>query len=552
VCIWQQLTLVPATATNTESVFGIGEFLAALALLLAVTMASDYRVRYRLAVSSINLLAAGFWLAVFIAFSLELIDVWFENSLPIPSLMNQPNNLRLILAAFFSSYVFYMVWVATIRKPRFSSQNANRFFEENRRLIHSGNEDWLQIIAEECQESIGDIIRTAKNVSPNQAKQKKPKKFEACAWNMLLLIADKRFCKVVVDKVPIFALNAFQIFREEKPRFLPIFPFARNIGQEFIRNTSSSFYQETSGFVSGYLGETKPVTNLIFGSYEFVEYCATQGESPLDTDYEEFSAFGGTQLDGFRRAAQAFLESYMRETSGKPYVHSYALHRLFSSFESSLNSLASLNDIENIYDSLAGRRLSMTVKFVEDSIGLIEKWARRPRSFLVAESGNEDIYDTVANLIFQVIFAASSVTSPPWTAHFVQHNMVWSDIFGFRTSEARTIIAHKVRRLLYNEVVRMNGFSNFKGARVVGFCLNVFGLTLVDRTRGYERAIYPLQVLVLKWTKQNFRKLHENSPAVAAACLQGSVSYDVSQHKIVKTYFNDLGAHPPREYLDID
>jgi hypothetical protein len=43
--------------------------------------------------------------------------------------------------------------------------------------------------------------------------------------------------------------------------------------------------------------------------------------------------------------------------------------------------------------------------------------------------------------------------------------------------DAGKVVKFKVRRLLYDEVARMNEFANFQGAKIIGFCLNVMGLT---------------------------------------------------------------------------
>jgi len=94
-------------------------------------------------------------------------------------------------------------------------------------------------------------------------------------------------------------------------------------------------------------------------------------------------------------------------------------------------------------------------------------------------------------LIFETIFAASSVSSPEWTAWSIQHNAVWADIFGFDDGKATKIIALKVRRLLYDEIKRMDTFGNFKGARILGYCLHVLGLTLMDRHKGFRREFHP-------------------------------------------------------------
>jgi hypothetical protein len=79
-----------------------------------------------------------------------------------------------------------------------------------------------------------------------------------------------------------------------------------------------------------------PVANVrvVFGCYECIEKCAADGGSSLDADYREFTAFDAKQMEGYARASLAFLESCLIVMKGRFHPYSYALARMFSSFES--------------------------------------------------------------------------------------------------------------------------------------------------------------------------------------------------------------------------
>ena len=158
----------------------------------------------------------------------------------------------------------------------------------------------------------------------------------------------------------------------------------------------------------------------------------------------------------------------------------------------------------------------------------------------------------MAKLIFEAIFAASTVSSPVWTAWGVQNNTVWGPIFDFGRSTTHKIIAFKVRRLVYDEIKKMDRFANFRGARFLGFCLNVLGLKLTDRHRGFRREFYPLQAAAVGWAKANYKTLLAEHPEVAEACLQGSISYDEDNHRFVQTYSDRTEMEPHREFLYLD
>jgi len=546
---WTSFSLVPATASSHD-LFGVGEYLASLALFLVVMTISDFRYAYRLALTRFDLRVLGYWLGLTVGLLILVTDIWFGNRWPIPKLLSNENWIKGLLALVYLAYVFYVVYVAVIRYPKFARNNAKQFFDANYHYIHQGSSDRLQIIAEELRRSVPDIVGCAAQIGDDP--RAKPTLVQAYASDFLLLIADKRFCKAVVEKSPAFGFAVFFEAQKYLDRTLHIFQFARNIGQEFIRNTNSSFYQEDSGYYSGYVGYARPTTNLIFGSYKFVEKCAADGASPLDTDYLDISRFNAQQMKGFARASLAFFKSYLVATKGRVHPHSYAATRMFGSFKSSVSGLYELNGVEGYSELAAFGRLTATTDFVKEAIELVEKEGYKPNTWRVGEILRSDVYDELARLMFDIIFAATSVTSPIWTCWSVQHNTVWDTICRLNQSRANRTVALKVRRLLYEEIKRMDEFANFKGARIIGYCLNVLGLTLVDRHNGFHKEFYPLQAAVLAWTKKNYRRLLSDHPKVAEACLQGSVTYDAKQHRLVKTYGNDTRKEPSREFLALD
>jgi hypothetical protein len=515
---------------------------------------SDFRYQYRLSLAKTDLRKVGFWFGLGVGAAILATDFWYENEFFIPKLISNPNNLKATLGLVFLTFVFRAIYVAVIRPPVFSKRNAKQFFEINYHLIHQGNPDRLQVLAEELRRSMGTIVAYAakvKHVKDENARENIPQ-HQAYAHDFLLLIGDQRFCKVVVDKVPAFAFVCFQEAQKYQLIHLPIFQFARNVGQEFIRNTNSSFYQEDSGYYSGLVGYARPATKIIFGSYEFIEKCAGDGESPIDTDYREFGEFNEKQMEGYSRASLAFLDGCLAVTRGRYYPHSYALARMLGSFESSISGVYQIDGKEHYLKMPEYGHLKVTVDFINHAITLVEKHAVRPKTLRISDPLHADIYDDLANLIFKTIDAASSVSSPVWTSWAIQYNAVWGSIFGFRDNSTCKIIKLKVRRLLYGKIKEMDKFANFQGAHILGYCLNVLGLKLTDRHKGFQKEFYPLQAAALSWTKANYKKLLADHPKVAKACLQGTVSYDAEHHRLVKTYSNATEKEPVREFFELD
>jgi hypothetical protein len=152
--------------------------------------------------------------------------------------------------------------------------------------------------------------------------------------------------------------------------------------------------------------------------------------------------------------------------------------------------------------------------------------------------------------MFKIIFYASSVTTSPDNCWSIQHNTVWSQFFGLYEGKAWQIIRFKLRRLLYDEIRRMEKFPNYKSSRILGFCLNVMGLK-VSTKKGYGRDYYPLHNAVLAWTRRNYLRLRSVQPDVAESCLISSISFDEQGARLVKTYPKGLKLEAPKQYLEL-
>jgi hypothetical protein len=99
---------------------------------------------------------------------------------------------------------------------------------------------------------------------------------------------------------------------------------------------------------------------------------------------------------------------------------------------------------------------------------------------------------------------------------------------------AGKVIKFKVRRLLYDEVSESGHLSGFKGAKVLGFCLNVMGLEVGKAD--YFRDSRPLQKAILSWTKSKYAWLQSQNQRNAEAALVDGITYDPTGHRITKTY----------------
>ena len=225
--------------------------------------------------------------------------------------------------------------------------------------------------------------------------------------------------------------------------------------------------------------------------------------------------------------------------------------------ENAASDLYKLNGLSNTWDNDPVRRLSVAIDFILETIQILdEKVGKNHIRLRVKEKHGhprESFYDHIASMIFEVIFHAAAVSSPSWECWTIQHNSVWGKLFDFQrmNNPAGSIVKFKLRRLLYDEVVRMKRFPNFKGAKILSFCLNVMGLE--SSQDSHDRDSRPLHKAILAWTKKNYAWLHEYNARIAEHCLVDGLIYEPDNFRIVKVYpAEGLRRAPAYVYLDID
>jgi len=542
------LALEPAHVEgDATGIFGLAEFFAILALFVTIFNVSDFRYRYRASVWPLNVRTIGLGAIISISLILILTEFWFQNHFLLPHFLNSYANLKLVLATFFAAIVYVFVAACFVWPPRFWQMNARRFYEVTNYYVHQGNTDRLQAIAEELSSAIEDIFVYASKIQIDD----NPSLTSLLAHDVMLILADRRFCHVVVDRVPGLALRCFRLASTYPT--VPFADFAHFIGQEFIANTNSAFYREDV-FGSGYSRYAKPISNAVFGNYELVERCASKRWSPLDVDYRKIGRFDEETIEGFYRAATSFVTVYLEKTRGR--IHSYAFARLLGSFESMTSQMSTVESMgESWYRSPAYAGLSHSIRFIEFAVKVMDKLQIAPTSLRERKDLPLDPYDGLAALFYEAVLHAAFVAQPEFRCWDIQHNVVWAGALNFyQPSKALAALKFKIRRKLYDKIREMDRFPNFVGARILGFCLNVLGLQLINRHKNYlHRWDYPLQCVVLHWTKRNFRWLTEEYPNLLPVCLQGFISYDKDGHRLAQANGNKIRQTPSSLiYLDLD
>jgi len=553
-----RICLVPLE-TSAPKFFGFSEFLAGLALMVLAWTIADVRYRFRIRSAPIPLQGITFATVTAVGVLTLVTDLWRAQGWLVPKVsFFTPASWQALLAGLY--LLTFLTWTifAFIKPATFGRWNAKRYAETLFRVIVKGSPTELAVVADELMRSAKALVFYAtprgeiQRFLPNSARKKKePSKIELYANDILSLIADRRFCRAIVESSPGTAWAFFGEMGEQKKYGIQIQTFARNIVSEALENKGSFLYHETAGYESGLIGNYKPICQSIFSNYEMVETIGTE----LDSDYRSRTRWDSDQWEAYCRIVLMTFGDYVgRGNSG----HSYVLYRALKDVGNALVDLYRLNGVESSSwndDLLA--RLRVVVDFIAEAVlekkGVPTGLGRRSTGKNLHHS--ENIYDQIANLIFEVIFAASAVTSPRDQCWWVQHNALWGELFNFGhlDGQAGNVVKSRVYRLLYNDIVEMKrlSFPNFKGARILGFCLNVMGLE--KRQDDCFKDSRALHKAILIWTRKNFAWLYNENPRVGEACLVDGVTYDAASQRIVRTYPADgLNREAQYVYLYVD
>lgn len=558
VCYWL-LCFVPLELPGNPKIFGFAEFIQALALLVVLYTIADTRYKFRLAITPGALYPTTFGLIAVITIQTLMTDVWLAQGWWVPKTVGLTRNIwQAIFGALFLGAFLTWTYYAFIRPPVFGRRNARRFAQTLYRVVLTGNDADLTVIGNELARSAAPLIKYSKRVRQrdgDDAQAQPPKRrpnIEDYAHDLLLLIGNRKLCRHIIQSSPVTALAFFDAMATEKKYDLPIGQFAKNISVEAIANKDSILYHEDDGFTSGLIGYQKPWSQTIYGNFELVETLANRYGSPLDVDRRAGPEWDAEQWDAYARATLITFKSFL-SSSRRHGSSSYAFNRALSELEGAFGDVYKLNgDVVETWRSDIYKRLHVAVDFVRKAVELLDAQEKRPSTVLRRRKGDyqKDIYDQLAHFMFEIIFAASSVSAPSDTCWSIHHNATWGQFFGMtRQTKAWRIVQFKLRRLLYDEVERMTDLPNYKGARILGLLLNVIGMKVSKGKDGIDREYRPLARAVLAWTRANYLTLRDRLPDVAEAALIGSITFDADGRRLVKTYIQGLRKEAPKDYL---
>ncbi|WP_063587063.1 hypothetical protein [Hafnia alvei] len=522
---------------NGPKIFGFSEFLAGLALMILAWTIADTRYRFRIKTAPLALEKITFYTVTLVGVLSLLTDLWRAQGWPVlkGSLISQAGWQALLAGVFF---LIFLVWVffAFIRPSVFSRWTAKKYGNVLYGYIVRGYKNDLIVIADEITRSIPNLVKYATNGSEKDGGEsvKKTPLVELVANEILVLISDKRFCKAVAESALPLSILLFTEMDNCKKYRINVDIFAKNFFTEAILNTDSFLYHESNYYDSGFIGYVKPLSTALFKNYVLVENLSIV----FDIDSEIRKHWSVKQFDVFCNAFLLTIKSYLQ---GVICQSPTMINRALGYITDESSGIYKVNGMLGSWDSEPVRRLDVCVNFLNEVSCEISN-VKKPSNFVlrnkvkgVGRYRYHSIYDAVAKNMLDVIYYASAVKSPIWDCWSIQHNTVLDGFFQTSSIHGKPseIIKHKLRRLLYEEVIEMERFPNYKGARFLSFILNVLGLKL--HPKNIEEGTNALHRCVLAWMNKRYAILYKKNPEVALACLTDTMKYDEVSNQITQT-----------------
>jgi hypothetical protein len=551
------LCLTRAPIVTGDGLFGFSAFLTALALLALVFTQSDPLYKFRIAAAPLPVGGLTIFAILIIGSASLLDDLWFSlgwYSLPwgVPKAAIQGflGGLTLLSVCLWLLFAF-------ARPPRFSRFNARRFAETVYRALALGGDNILPAIALEIRRSSQSLIAACKPtaIAINEGSKNSVPNVAGYAYDLLRLIANRKFCRHIVAASPGTAMALMDEAARQKIYSAPLGAFAQNITIEALKNHDSGLYHEDRYGTARFWGQVQPFTRAVYGCYELVEQSATSMSSALDIDYREKGTLSASEWEAYGRALTTTTEDYLK--SERYNHHSYVLFRAIGLIVDSTSSLYRINGLTDWTQSREEMdKLHSAMSVIKDIVEQIDKSPNRPTRRHVY-TGNrkywqQDLTDVLCDALVSILVNVAMVSGPDDLAWAVQHNTYWSAIGQFsHRSDTWEVIRARMTRLLIYELRSIRRYADFKSIRIMGLLLNVLGVRTTS-TANVDAEFAPLRRYVITLAKTCYIKIVSEQPHVAEAALIGGITFDASKRQLVKTYARGLQVEPARAYLDLD
>ncbi len=546
-----------ARPPSGQPLFGIGEFLTAVAVFAVAYTMADERYKFRLAVSAVPIHTIFFAATILTGLGLIGLPFWFQSELPIPSAVNDQAFFEALFAAVVVGLIALWTYVAFINPPTFSKRNSIRFAQRVFRAISDGDETELTAVIFEVGRSAASIIQNArKRVKVydhvHGGIESKKTITAEIAHDVVLLLGDRRVCHLVAIKMPWVATAFFREVGNHRSD-IPIEQFAKNVAAELFKETNSAVHHEDDGYRSGLIGYLKPVSSTLFGNSRLIDSLAGNGGSPIDPLGLDTRSWSTKSWIAYNKAVLLYLQDRLRRH--RSLGIDTAIYQIQSAYEHACIDIHHINSMaeESYGSSIEYQRLGEVVDFIGRALDLVEKSGIRADRRLSELDGtyvrDKDLIDVLAQIAKSLIVQSGSVATSDFRSWNVQHNIIWSGLMrDYEASYTLDLFKTRLSRLLWAEIRSMERLPNYVNARILGVCMNIMGFRL-DHAVFRPKGTRALKRAVVGWCRQNFMRLWNEHPEMARACLLGNVSFDHKKRRLTKRYASSFGRPGQEEHL---
>lgn len=540
---WWLESLAAVPETEYQPALDIGGFLTVSAFSVAIYTLSSPKYQIRLNTAPIPFKSILFMTLLLSGFTVISSELIVRLSIRVPRFLDL-NLINFLIAVSLTGLILYWLKVCFYRPPKYGSKTAKRFRQIAFSYIINGSEEEMFAFAGETMREMGRIIEHCPSLKPGTGEDKdvaERSDVEQSTLELIYLLADSRFCDLITEKLPSFPAHLMDTLVAQKRYELPTAVIIKRFVVAFLSNKNSAIHIENEWLSNSYVGQVKPITWSIFGSWHLFERLETGLDSPLDFRFRYNLEWDTETWRTYFGCCLVYIEGLIR-SSESTYFR--------SDFRNIIGTAEGAFDDLGIYNNTNDRRINheiyfkakYTSDFLNDMLKLVEDSGKFQPTFnhLDKYHMGRDISSELAGLFFKAIEKSAENKSHDfmdvWT---VQHNLVWTAMHHHETKDLpiMRMTRRKVRRHIWNEVRRMDKSPNYVGAKLISYCVNVFGFyDSVHPKSGGSRSDYvAISKLVTRWLKSNYTSLAETHPPVAEACLPFNVVYDAAAKELVRT-----------------
>ncbi|MEX3941599.1 hypothetical protein AB4Y44_18985 [Paraburkholderia sp. BR10937] len=432
-----------------NSYLTLGDALAALGLVIAFLQLGTPAVRLR---NRIRARVIRWAFALFV-----LVFAFTGYAALIPSLYTTPPNSPLgypvlweLAGALSGLVAFVTVAYSYFQPTTFSRRNAREFAQACHYTLAAGDTDALRALSVEIGRNIGRLVEAASaGVAATQLKTQ-PLEYQKVAFQLLQMLSDRRFCKVVVESSP----GTFVALVEE----LKTRNGSGNVAKSFLRELSANAFLSDGSFLAkeeeyAGLGHYGMYTRSIYGDYGF----AVQRIELFD-GWKSYKAEAVTQgsTERYCRAFKAMLESYFQQKDFHSYPHSlhHAFENLWEVFRSQMWELSGVPE-DSAYRTPAYKVASVVAHTYAQVYDLIVKNRDAlPTDYEDAYHpvfGDPSVYEVFSKAVFELVEGAAAERGHDDAVRLMLFE-VFERVWGRFGRVAIADIQDRVRKLLVDKM----------------------------------------------------------------------------------------------------